>query len=104
MTSRRSPRAWSKSNSSRDLRAGNRAARMRPSPPKDLTLHRFFAGVARKGVTDFHPGGADRNAADAVLDFTIALEALLLPYDEKARHGDLGYRFRVHGATSWPMR
>jgi hypothetical protein len=33
-----------------------------------------------------------------VLDFTIALEALLLPYDEKARHGDLGYRFRMHGA------
>ncbi len=36
--------------------------------------------------------------ADGVLDFTIALEALLLPYDEHARHGDLGYRFRVHGA------
>jgi hypothetical protein len=29
---------------------------------------------------------------------TIALEALLLPYDENARRGDLGYRFRVHGA------
>ena len=33
--SRLRPRAWSKSNSSRDLRAGNRAARMRPSPPWD---------------------------------------------------------------------
>jgi hypothetical protein len=22
----------------------------------------------------------------------------LLPYDENARHGDLGYRFRMHGA------
>ena len=31
--SRLRPRAWSKSNSSRLLRAGNRAARMRPSPP-----------------------------------------------------------------------
>jgi Apea-like HEPN len=69
-----------------------------PRSPKDLALHRFFAGVARQSVTDFHLGGADRNAADAVLDFTIALEALLLPYDEKARHGDLGYRFRMHGA------
>ena len=33
--SRLRPRAWSKSNSSRRLRAGNRAARMRPSPPWD---------------------------------------------------------------------
>ena len=33
--SRFRPRAWSKSNSSRLLRAGNRAARMRPSPPWD---------------------------------------------------------------------
>jgi hypothetical protein len=33
MASRLSPRAWSKSNFSNDLRAGNRAARMRPSPP-----------------------------------------------------------------------
>jgi hypothetical protein len=69
-----------------------------PRSPKDLALHRFFAGVARQGASDFLPGGADRNAADAVLDFTIALEALLLPYDENARHGDLGYRFRMHGA------
>jgi hypothetical protein len=69
-----------------------------PQSPKDLALHRFLAGVARQGINDFLPGGADRNAADAVLDFTIALEALLLPYDENARHGDLGYRFRMHGA------
>ena len=33
MTSRRSERWWSKSNSSRVLRAGKRAARMRASPP-----------------------------------------------------------------------
>jgi hypothetical protein len=69
-----------------------------PRSPKDLALHRFFAGVARSGASDFLPGGADRNAADAVLDFTIALEALLLPYDENARYGDLSYRFRMHGA------
>jgi hypothetical protein len=69
-----------------------------PRSPKDLSLHRFFAGVARQGASDFLPGGADRNATDAVLDFTIALEALLLPYDENARHGDLSYRFRMHGA------
>ena len=35
MRSRLSPRAWSKSNSSSDFRAGNRAARIRPSPPWD---------------------------------------------------------------------
>src|SRR6266511_37954 len=35
MVSRLRPRAGSKSNSSRDLRAGKRAARMRPSPPWD---------------------------------------------------------------------
>jgi hypothetical protein len=69
-----------------------------PRSPKDLALHRFFTGAARQGVGDFLPGGADRNATDAVLDFVIALEALLLPYDENARHGDLSYRFRVHGA------
>jgi hypothetical protein len=57
-----------------------------PRSPKELALHRFIAGMARE------------NGTDAVLDFTIALEALLLPYDEAARHGDLGYRFRMHGA------
>ena len=35
MVSRLRPRAWSKSNSSNDFRAGNRAARIRPSPPWD---------------------------------------------------------------------
>src|SRR4029077_16326815 len=35
MVSRLRPRAWSKSNSSNDFREGNRAARMRPSPPWD---------------------------------------------------------------------
>lgn len=57
-----------------------------PSSERDLALHRFYSGAAR---TD---------AADAVLDFVIALESLLLPYDENARLGDLGYRFRMHGA------
>jgi Apea-like HEPN len=71
---------------------------VQPRSPQDLALHRFFAGEARRGVGDFLPGVADRNAADAVLDFTIALEALLLPYDENAPRGELGYRFRMHGA------
>ncbi|CPA20556.1 Uncharacterised protein [Mycobacterium tuberculosis] len=35
MVSRLRPRAWSKSNSSNDLRDGKRAALMRPSPPWD---------------------------------------------------------------------
>jgi hypothetical protein len=71
---------------------------VQPRSPMDLALHRFFAGVARQGISDFLPSGADRNATDAVLDFAIALEALLLPYDENARHADLSYRFRMHGA------
>jgi hypothetical protein len=57
-----------------------------PRSAQDLAFHRFVAGAARQSDTD------------AVLDFTIALEALLLPYDENARRGDLGYRFRIHGA------
>ncbi|MFJ5989307.1 hypothetical protein [Lentzea sp. NPDC092896] len=57
-----------------------------PTSARDLAVHRFVTGLARDSY------------ADGVLDFTIALEALLLPYDENARRGDLGYRFRVHGA------
>jgi hypothetical protein len=57
-----------------------------PRSAKDLALHRFIGGIARE------------TPADAVVDFTIALEALLLPYDEATRRSDLGYRFRMHGA------
>jgi hypothetical protein len=57
-----------------------------PGSPRELALHRFYLGNGRS------------NAVDAVLDFVIALESLLLPYDEDARHAELGYRFRLHGA------
>lgn len=57
-----------------------------PKSARELALHRFYLGNARS------------NTADAVLDFVIALESLLLPYDEDARHAELGYRFRLHGA------
>lgn len=57
-----------------------------PRSSKDLALHRFATGIARQ------------DDADAVLDFVIALEALLLPLDTVARHSDLSYRFRIHGA------
>lgn len=57
-----------------------------PRSEHDLALHRFSAGIART------------SHVDGVLDFVIALESLLLPYDENARRGELGYRFRVHGA------
>jgi Apea-like HEPN len=56
-----------------------------PGSEHDLALHRFYSGASRV------------NHVDGVLDFVISLEALLLPYDEDARRGDLGYRFRVHG-------
>jgi hypothetical protein len=57
-----------------------------PSSPRDLALHRFLSGAARQTNTD------------GLLDLAIALEALLLPYDSNARHADLSYRFRLHGA------
>jgi hypothetical protein len=57
-----------------------------PHSVHDLALHRFCSGAARA------------SHVDGVLDFVIALESLLLPYDEDARRGDLGYRFRSHGA------
>jgi hypothetical protein len=46
----------------------------------------------------FHLGAGRASDADAVLDFTIALESLLLPYDEETRRSELSYRFRLHGA------
>ena len=57
-----------------------------PRSVRDLALHRFVSGCARQ------------IPADALIDFTITLESLLLPYDENARRGDLSYRFRIHGA------
>ncbi|QOC94739.1 hypothetical protein [Micromonospora craniellae] len=48
-----------------------------PGNTHDLALHRFQLGIARAG------------SADAIVDFTVALEALLLPYDADTRHGDL---------------
>ena len=55
-----------------------------PRSAHDLALHRFSAGAARE------------SAADAIVDFVIALESLLLPAG--IGHGDLSYRFHVHGA------
>ena len=56
------------------------------SSPKSLAIRRFSSGVARTELED------------GLVDFTIALEALLLPYDEETRRGELGYRFRMHDA------
>jgi hypothetical protein len=57
-----------------------------PNRSSELALHRFGLGCGRD------------DAADGLLDFVIALEALLLPYDRKVRFSDLSYRFRLHGA------
>lgn len=51
-----------------------------------LAIDRFVAGVARS------------HDSDALIDFTVALENLLLPYDPETRHSNLSYRFRMHGA------
>jgi hypothetical protein len=59
---------------------------LKPESANDLALHRFVLGVGRE------------SGADSIVDFAIALESILLPYDEDARHSDLGYRFRLHGA------
>lgn len=57
-----------------------------PQKPSDLALHRFNLGNGRS------------DPADSLVDFVVALEALLLPFDVATRSGDLSYRFRVHGA------
>jgi len=57
-----------------------------PRSPRDVALRRYTTGAARG------------DPADAVLDFAIALEVLLLPDDPEAGQGNLSYRFRVHGA------
>jgi len=57
-----------------------------PERPAELALQRFALGCGRS------------DAIDSILDFVIALEALLLPYDPGTRFADLSYRFRVHGA------
>jgi hypothetical protein len=57
-----------------------------PERSSELALHRFGLGCGRD------------DPADGLLDFVIALEALLLPYDRQVRFSDLSYRFRLHGA------
>jgi Apea-like HEPN len=57
-----------------------------PSNSRDLAVHRFFLGSIRE------------NPVDSLLDYIIALECFLLPYDPATRHSDLSYRFRLHGA------
>jgi hypothetical protein len=57
-----------------------------PANSRDLALHRFLLGSTRE------------SPVDALLDYIIALECLLLPYDPATRHSDLSYRFRLHGA------
>jgi hypothetical protein len=57
-----------------------------PERPAEVALQRFMLGCGRQ------------DAIEAILDFVIALEALLLPYDRDSRNADMSYRFRVHGA------
>jgi Apea-like HEPN len=57
-----------------------------PQRAAELALRRFNLGCGRE---DF---------ADALVDFVVALEALLLPYDDQTRNTELSYRFRMHGA------
>jgi hypothetical protein len=57
-----------------------------PANSRDLALHRFLLGSTRE------------SPVDALLDYAIALECFLLPYDPATRHSDLSYRFRLNGA------
>jgi hypothetical protein len=63
-----------------------RYERRTPRTPHDIALRRFATGATRP------------DAADALLDFTITLEALLLPDDPDARRTEMTYRFQMHGA------
>lgn len=57
-----------------------------PQNSRELALRRFNLGCGRDDV------------ADALVEFVISLETLLLPYDEQARRSEMSYRFRMHGA------
>ena len=57
-----------------------------PQQTAELALRRFRLGCGRD------------DPRDAVIDFVIALEGLLLPYDDSTRRTEMGYRFRMHGA------
>lgn len=70
-----------------------RLARYRLDMPErraELALQRFTAGCGRSDL------------ADSLIDFGIALEALLLPYDGDSGNSNLSYRFRLHGAYFIP--
>ena len=56
-----------------------------PQRPSETALRRFSLGCGRE---DF---------ADALVDFVVALEALLLPYGDDQR-AEMSFRFRLHGA------
>ena len=56
-----------------------------PQRPSETALRRFGLGCGRE---DF---------ADALVDFVVSLEALLLPYADDQRT-EMSFRFRLHGA------
>ncbi len=60
-----------------------------PRAPHEVALHRFQQGCA------------DRTATDAIVDFVVALEAVLLPRESSGDirfQGELRFRFGLHGA------
>jgi hypothetical protein len=57
-----------------------------PTRPAELALRRFEIGSGRD------------DAVDGLVDFVIALEALLLPEDRAVGNAEVSYRFRMHGA------
>ena len=65
IVSRLRPRAWSKSNSSRLLRAGNRAARMRPSPPWASRAATSRCRQAARNSSCVQPSARARSASRA---------------------------------------
>lgn len=56
-----------------------------PQRPSETALRRFGLGCGRE------------DGADALVDFVVALEALLLPYGDDQRT-EMSFRFRLHGA------
>jgi hypothetical protein len=66
--------------------ASSSAREGHPGSPAELALHRFSLGCSRD------------EPVDAVVDFTVCLEAILLPYQPEARQGEVRYRFLTHGS------
>ena len=99
MRSRLRPRAWSKSNSSRDLRAGNRAARMRPSPPWDSRAATSRCRQAARNSSWVQDSARARSASRATDSRRVGAFSARVRNASSARHVPLAAAFAAAAIT-----